>query len=337
VDVTLATARCWNEGGKDVRYTPEADDFAVPVRTLGRHPNAFVFDPRPIWRLLGEHWDILDIHEEPCSLATAELLALRALRARRTPFLLYSAQNLLKRYPPPFRWIERWALARAAGAYVCNVEAGSILRAKGLRGELREIPLGVDTSRFAPSEHAPPSGRLRIGYVGRLESHKGVDVLLEAVSGIPEATLEIIGAGPEADALASLSSRLGLTGRVSFRGFVDQRLLPDVYRTFDVVVVPSRPSPGWREQFCRVAVEAMASGVPLVVSDTGALPEVVGEGGLLVKPDDPDALRAVLRGILADPDLWRRTRQAALDRAPGFAWSAVVESHKGLYDDVLTK
>jgi glycosyltransferase involved in cell wall biosynthesis len=158
---------------------------------------------------------------------------------------------------------------------------------------------------------------------------------MEAISGIPEATLEIIGAGPEADALVSLSKRLGLADRVTFRGFVDQRDLPDVYRAFDVVVAPSRPSPGWREQFCRVAVEAMASGVPVVVSDTGALPEVVGEGGVLVTPGDADALRAVLRRMLDDPDLWERTRRAAVDRAPGFAWSAVAEAHNALYDEVM--
>lgn len=334
-DVELATARSWNEGGKDLSYSADSDEFVVPVRTLGRHPNVFVFDPRPLWRLLGENWDILDVHEEPCSLATAEMLVLRSLRARRTPFLLYSAQNILKRYPIPFRWIEAWALARAAGAYVCNVEAGNILRAKGLRGELREIPLGVDTSRFSPSEQAPPSGGLRIGYVGRLEAHKGVASLIEAVSGMADATLEIVGAGPEADSLASLSSTLGLTDRVSFRGFVDQRDLPDLYRSFDVVAVPSLPRPGWEEQFCRVAVEAMATGIPLVVNDTGALPDVVGGGGLLVAPGDAFALRTALRRLLDEPGLWQRLRQAALDRAPGFSWHAVADAHIRLYEDVV--
>jgi glycosyltransferase involved in cell wall biosynthesis len=334
VDVTLATARRWNEGGAEVSFSADADEFAVPVRTFGRHPNIFVFDPRPLWRLLGKSWDILDIHEEPCSLATAELLVLRSLRARGIPFLLYSAQNLLKRYPPPFRWVERWALARAAGAYVCNTEAGIILRGKGLRGELREIPLGVDTSLFAPSEHAPPSGRLRIGYVGRLESHKGVDSLIGAMSGIAGATLDIIGAGPEAGALASSASRLGLADRVTFRGFVDQGDLPDVYRSFDVVAVPSLPSPGWLEQFCRVAVEAMASGIPVVVSDTGALPEVVGGGGLLIPPGNTDAWRAALQRLLDEPELWSSLRRAALDRAPSFSWPAVAKAHDHLYEDV---
>ena len=335
VDVSLVTSCRWNEGGKDVDFSADADDFAVPVRTFGRHPNAFVFDPRPLWRLLGKDWDVLDVHEEPCSLATAELLVLRSLHARRIPFLLYSAQNIRKRYPVPFRWIERWALRRAAGVYVCNGEAGRILRGKGLRGEMCEIPLGVDTTRFAPSEHSPPNGVLRIGYVGRLEGHKGVASLIEAVSAIDETTLEIIGAGPEAEALALLSTTLGLSDRVRFRGFVEQRDLPELYRSFDVVAVPSLPLPGWLEQFCRVAVEAMATGIPVVASDTGALPEVVGDGGLLFPPGNVEALRGVLRRLLDEPDLWTRTRQAALDNASRFAWSVVADAHRRLYADVV--
>src|SRR6185312_8835456 len=104
----------------------------------------FLYDPRPLWRALGEPWDVIDIHEEPCSLAAAEILLLRALRRSRTPYILYSAQNIDKRYPPPFRWIERRALARAGGASVCNRAAALILQRKGLSRPAAEIPLGVD-------------------------------------------------------------------------------------------------------------------------------------------------------------------------------------------------
>ena len=91
----------------------------------------------------------LDLHEEPFGVAVAEVLFIRWLRRRHVPFVVYSAQNIEKRYPPPFRWFERWSLRRAAGAYTCNVEASRILRAKGLAGPAVVIPLGVDISRFA--------------------------------------------------------------------------------------------------------------------------------------------------------------------------------------------
>ncbi|HXW33505.1 MAG TPA: hypothetical protein VEJ87_02930, partial [Acidimicrobiales bacterium] len=149
-DVALATARSWNEGGKVVSFEAGDDEFALSARTLGTHPSVFVFDPRPIWKLMGRgDWDVFDFHEEPGSLAVGELLVLRWLdmfrrrrreprhkgtgeapgtrRAGRIPFTFYSAQNIPKHYPPPFRWIERRALKTAGGAYVCNEAAGDIL------------------------------------------------------------------------------------------------------------------------------------------------------------------------------------------------------------------
>jgi glycosyltransferase involved in cell wall biosynthesis len=334
--VELATAQRWNEGGTLVPFAADGDRFAVPVRTWGRHPSVFVFDPRPVWRLMGERrWDVLDIHEEPNSLAAAELLVLRALRRMSAPFVLYSAQNIAKRYPPPFRWIERWSLRRAGGAYVCNHAAGEILASQGLRGIVADLPLGVDLTRFAPTGADAPSLPLRVGYVGRLSDHKGVDVLLQAVAREPSLRVDVVGAGPEADALTALAARLELGDRVAFRGFAVQEDVPALYREFDVLAVPSLPRPGWLEQFCRVAVEAMASGVPVVASDSGALPEVVGDAGLLVPPGDPDALAAALRRLTTEPGLWRTLRRRALDRAPRFAWSVVAEGHLTLYRDVL--
>ena len=79
--------------------------------TWGRHPALFVYDPRPLWRALGEAYDVIDVHEEPFALATAEVLLLRWLRRNRAPVVLYTAQNLHKRYPPPFRWLERCGVA----------------------------------------------------------------------------------------------------------------------------------------------------------------------------------------------------------------------------------
>lgn len=344
-DVTLATARRWNEGGETVSFDAEDDGFASPVRTWGSHPSLFVFDPRPVWKMLrGSSWDVLDVHEEPVSLAVAEMLVLRSLnrllrRKAETervelPFLLYSAQNIDKRYPPPFRWAERFALHRAAAAYVCNEAAGRILVSKGMRGTVEVIPLGVDLETFYPAERETPSKPLKVGYVGRLEEKKGVDVLLRAAALEKEMLVEIVGAGPDSERLEALCDRLAVRERVTFRGFATQRELPDIYRRFDVLVVPSIPWPGWLEQFCRVAVEAMASGVPVVASDTGALPEVVGDGGIVVTPGDPQALIQVLRRIAEEPDLWSDLRERAIRRSARFAWPVVAKRHLELYRTV---
>ena len=334
VDVHLLSARRWNEGGRDVDLVPAPDEVVSGATTVGHHPNAFAYDPRPVWRLLGENWDLLDLHEEPCSLAVAEVLLLRALRRLRTPYVLYSAQNIDKRYPVPFRWFERVALRGAAGAYVCNTEAGEILARKGLSGPARLLPLGVDVDRFAPRDREAPSGRLRVGYVGRLEPHKGVSTLLAAAAARPAWNVVLVGDGPERVALEREAARLGIADRVDVRGHASQDELPDAYRDLDVVAVTSLPTPGWLEQFCRVAVEAMASGTPVVATRSGAIPDVVGDAALLVTPADADDLaRAVDEAT--SPDGWARLRSAGLDRARLFTWGAVAKSHLDLYAEVL--
>jgi glycosyltransferase involved in cell wall biosynthesis len=332
VDLTLVTALRWEEGGSLVPFVPAGDDFAVPVRTFGRHPNLFVFDPRPLWRLLGDGlWDLLDMHEEPFGLAVAEVLALRWLRARGTPYLVCSAQNIDKRYPPPFRWLERWSLRGAAGAYTCNTEAGEILRRKGLDGELELLPLGVDIDRFRSVDRPEPTGRLSVGFVGRLIPNKGVAVLLRALALDDRLDAHIYGAGTEAAALEALATGLGLAGRVTFHGHVDESVLPDVYPTFDVLAVPSVPVPGWLEQFGRVVAEAQASGVPSVASASGALPDVVGTAGLLVAPGDPAALAAALTRVLDEPGLWERLRKAGIDSVDRYSWESVADLQQALY------
>jgi glycosyltransferase involved in cell wall biosynthesis len=338
VELTLVTAARWDEGGAAVPFTPEGDDFVVPVRTFGTHPNLFVFDPRPLWRLLGDdRWDLVDLHEEPFGLAVAEFLLLRWLRRRRTPFLVCSAQNLDKSYPLPFRWIERRSLAGAAGAYTCNTEAGEILRRKGLRGELELLPLGVDVARFRPAERRPPADRLRVGFVGRLYPVKGAHVLLAAAARDPRIDVEICGAGPEAGALATQVATLGISDRVTFHGHVDESALPDVYPTFDVLAVPSIPVPGSLEQFGRAVVEGQASGVPCVASASGALPDVVGDAGLLVPPGDPEALCDALVRVLEEPGLWTDLRDAGLASVDRYSWSGIAENQEDLYQRAVRR
>lgn len=334
VRVELFSARRWNEGGRDIDLQAGEDGFVHPVRTIGSHPNAFLYHPFRLWRALRAGPDLIDLHEEPVSLATAEVLALRRLAGSRAPVVLYSAQNIDKRYPIPFRWLERRALHRAAAAYVCNARAGEILTAKGLRGPAALIPLGVDVEQFAPADRGAPGTRPTIGYIGRLEPHKGVSVLLDAIAANPTWRLHISGEGSERRELERRAEALGISDRVSFLGFADGTELARRYRDLDVLAVPSLPRPGWLEQFCRVAVEAMASGVPVVASRSGAIPDVVQDVGELVAPDDSDDLARGIRAAL-EPRTWQRMRGAGLLRSRDFTWDRVAELHHELYRGVL--
>lgn len=333
-DLRLLSAQRWNEGGRLVDLAADGDEFVEGVRTIGSHPNGFLYDPRPIWRMLRRRPELIDLHEEPFALATAEVLFLRRLLGLRTPYVLYSAQNIDKRYPWPIRWFEKRALQGAAGAYVCNVEAGVILRRKGLRGPARLIPLGVDTARFQPHRRRAPRKNPTIGYIGRLEPYKGVDVLLRAAAKHPNWRIRITGDGPARADLVALARELGVSDRVEILGFADGEALAERYRELDVIAVPSIPWPGWLEQFCRVAVEAMASGVPVVASRTGAIPDVVGDTGVLVEPGEPAALAEGLSQALS-PETWKRLRSAGPVRAREFTWDRVAQQQIDLYREVV--
>lgn len=338
IDVELMSARRWHAGGAETDFAARAggDDQATPVDTWGRHPALFLYDPRPLWRALGEKYDVIDLHEEPFALATAEVLLLRWLRRNRAPVVLYTAQNLDKRYPPPFRWLERHALRRASGVSACNSAAARIAERKGFAGRARVIPLGVDLDRYAPTPEVPPSkDDVVVGFLGRLVAEKGVEVLLRAAAIEPRLRLRIAGAGPaRRDFEVAIATR-GLAERVEMLGPLDPEDVPAFYSTLDVLAVPSIPRAGWTEQFGRVAVEAMASGVPVVSSDAGALPDVVGGAGLVVPAGDAAALATAV----VEAATTRRTelREAGFSRAAECSWDAVARDYARLYQSVTSR
>ena len=251
--------------------------------------------------------DLVHIDEEPYNLATAH--ALRLARRAGAHSLFFSWQNILRRYPLPFRLIERYVLSRADYCIAGNHESARVWAAKGYRGSLAVIPqFGVDPDIFGPAPGpAGPRGTGRgfiVGYVGRLVEEKGVDLLLEALAGLPGSwRAYILGSGPAGEALQNQAQELGLSSRVSFDQWISSAQMPAYYRQLDALVLPSRTRPNWKEQFGRVIIEAMACGVPVIGSDSGAIPGVIGDGGLIFPEDDAAALSDCLHTLMQDEGL----------------------------------
>ncbi|MBN1889917.1 MAG: glycosyltransferase family 4 protein [Thermoflexales bacterium] len=258
--------------------------------------------------------DVVHIDEEPYNLATfhATLLARRS-GARA---LFFTWQNHHRHYPPPFNWMERCVYRWSAYGLAGNQEAVQVLRAKGYAGPLKLIPqFGVDPELFQPRRQRDAGQALSIGYVGRLVEEKGVALLLQAAAGLNGLwRLYILGSGPQREELHHLAHELGIAAQVIFDDPIPSTQMSAYYAGLDVLVLPSRTRPNWKEQFGRVLVEAMACGVPVIGSSCGEIPNVIGQAGRVFPEDDVLALREHLACLQRDEALWSELAQRGRQR-----------------------
>ncbi len=279
--------------------------------------------------------DVVHVDEEPYNFATYHANRLARKAGSRT--LWFSWQNLMRSYPPPFSWIERYNLRHVDYAITGSQTSKDVWRRKGYAGKLSVIPqFGVDPEIFTPSRSLSQGVR-HIAYVGRLVPEKGLDTLLTALKGLEgEWRFTVLGSGPERPALQALARELGLEPRVTFRPLISSVEMPDFYRDVDVLVLPSRKRPNWMEQFGRVLIEAMASGVVVVGSDTGEIPHVIGDAGLIFPEDDVEALHTALERLICSPDLRfalsKRGRERVLER---FTQRRIAEDTVKVYQELM--
>lgn len=264
--------------------------------------------------------DLVHIDEEPYSAVTWQFA--RLCQVRGIPSLFFAWQNIAKRLPPPFETMRRQVFRMVSGAIAGTPDALRILIELGYRGPVTAIPqFGVRLECFGPSANdrrevrdswGVPETRFVIGYAGRLVPEKGIPTLLDAMARLPNVDLVLVGDGPERRPALGRALQLGISGRVTFLGSVPSVGIPRVLRGLDALVLPSRATRGWQEQFGRVLVEGMASGLPVVATRTGSIPWVVDDVALLVPPDAPSALADAIRTLSGDPML--RTKLAERGR-----------------------
>lgn len=146
-----------------------------------------------------------------------------------------------------------------------------------------------------------------VGFAGRIVEQKGWQVLLQAVARLP-ATFKVAfaGCGDQSGELERLALEVDLRGRVAVAGSLPKDQLWRFYRAVDCVAVPSMTRPKWKEQFGGVLADAMAVGVPIIGSDSGAIPEVIGSAGLIVPEGNVQSLSQAIEQLAASPETLRR-------------------------------
>lgn len=339
VDLEVVTAPRWLEAGMEIETVP-GDLFPVhTARTFfSGHMQLFAYDPLPIIKALRRHRPhIIDMDHEPYSVPCAEIISLRNRCAPDTPIVMQAAQNIYKDYPLPFSLMEKRALKQVDAAYMCSEAARDVLREKGFDKPTRIVPFGVDTEMFR-YEKREPQKVFTIGYVGRLLPAKGLMVLAESLTKIKaeEWRLLVVGGGEEREKMEKLFAEHDLIERVEFTGAVPYEKTPDYFRQIDILVVPTRTTSKIREQFGRVIIEAMACGTPVIGSTSGAIPEVIGEAGIIFPENDPEFLAAELRYVMKNRQLLAKLARAGKRRVENnYTWERVAEGIHSLYRETL--
>ncbi len=286
--------------------------------------------------------DVLFLMEEPFSVFAAEILLAKSLFAPRIPVVFFTWNNLSLTqfdYRPSFfyRNVARRTLSHMHYALTANTDGIEVLRRAGFENPIRTVGYGVDTSAY----QTPRPDRVKkirdslgisrddivVGYVGRMLEMKGVDLLIEAYTKLKsdhprlKTKLLLVGSGEWEQPMLQLARDRGIALDLRHIPSVPHREVPDYMHTLDILVLPSRRKAMWAEQFGRVLVEAMAAGKIVIGSSSGAIPEVIGDGGFVFPENDSMALSTELvRAITLSPEKHAHLLTQAQTRAEHFSW-----------------
>ncbi len=220
----------------------------------------------------------------------------------------------------PFQWMKRTVLKQAHTVSPVSRDIATVLGFSLTDARRLVVPMGVDVPAIqsAVGERKPQWGRFL--FVGRLVDKKGVDVLLHALSRVPEANLIVVGDGPERGRLVRLTQRLGIVRQVSFRGVLPRASVLEELRVAHAIVIPSRVGADRDQEGTPVVLgEAMAGCVPVIASRLGGIVEHVEDdiSGFLVEPGSSESIASALRRALDEPETLHGLAKTARERIEG--------------------
>jgi glycosyltransferase involved in cell wall biosynthesis len=326
-EIHLLVPDAWRETTHVVKCEPESDTGLHLHRTgilLGFRHHRVVYT-RLFHILKQVHPDLLLAVHAPENFATIEILIARRLLLPKMKVGLFASRNIdLPHVGFPFKLpilssICDWITSRAKVDVVYHRPETYGHLYQRYTGRTVYIPHSVDCSVFKPE--APAQTKMSrvptIGFIGRLTEEKGVHLLLHALSKMMyQARVLIMGDGPQREKLQSLTRSLGISDRVGFESQIRYVSMPQFINQLDVLVLPSLETTYWKELFGRVLIEAMACEVPVVASNSGGIPEVIGDTGILFQTGSVADFVEKLSGIIADrelrEDLGKRGRERVL-------------------------
>jgi glycosyltransferase involved in cell wall biosynthesis len=304
------------------------------------------------WRIadiLHGSWDIIHCWEEPYILSGAQIAYLSPKTAK---LVYYSPQNIEKQYPLPFSWFEDMTLNKMSGLIGVGETATQTwlkkLNRKHLNRPVVTIPHGVDVDLFKQNDKVRENILARcnwedntspiIGYLGRLTPEKGIFFMTQILDSLSSSGIAwrclIVGKGSMEHQLKLWAN--SYPDRVRVLSDVGHEAVPDYLNAMDILLAPSQTRPNWCEQLGRMLIEAMACGVPVIASDSGEIPYVVGDAGIIVGENDLDGWVKAIQNLIDSPSLSKQLIQAGRERVESkFSWSIIARQKIDFFESLL--
>ncbi len=353
-DVTLRviTPARWYESFQEIVFQAEPDtpceEFPCPIRFSG-YGSRFYYRSgvKPHFRDFQP--DIIHLEEEAWSLNALQTVHLKRKYCANSRFIFRTSLSIptKQRFGILPVWIERTVFRETDIAFPLSTNAGRILTERGYTGEQAAFPNGIDVRHF----HKMDIHQLRdslglrtcfvIGYVGRLLQMKGIDTLLEALAYLVSREtkrtykLLILGQGEDKSDFKKRAEILGVSKQIVWIDAVPPEEVATYINCMDTLVLPSRTTPGWVEFFGRVLIEGMACEVPVIGSDSGEIPNVINDAGLVFPEADADALAERIHQIADDTRLKNELVARGLKRIHNFTWETIAERTYRVYQELL--
>ena len=352
VELRVVTPARWYESFQDIIFEPEpatpCEEFACPIRFSG-YGSRFYYrrGVKPHFRDFQP--DIIHLEEEAWSLNALQTVRLKRKYCPNSRFIFRTSLSIptKQRFGALPVWIERSVFRETDRAFPLSENAGKILTERGYTGDQTPFPNGVDVRHFYKRD----ANELRnsmglsdcfvIGYVGRLLQMKGIDTLLEAIARLASRDtthiykLLIVGQGEDKPDFQKSAETLGISENIVWIDAVPPEEVAAYINCMDTLVLPSRTTAGWVEFFGRVLIEGMACAVPVIGSDSGEIPHVIDDAGLVFPETDSDALAERIYQLAHDAHLRQDLVARGLERIENFTWETIAARTYQVYQELL--
>jgi glycosyltransferase involved in cell wall biosynthesis len=339
IEVTVVVPRRWRPGGVqnkiiETRERQEGSFRVVPVSNFSENNQGLLTFGADLISLLRQFRpQIIQVEQGSKALGYAQLITLNRLLGLKAKNIFFTWWNLPYELKFPVSLLETYNFRNTDGIVAGNQDGAEILRSRGYDGAIAVMPqLGVDESLFKPSPQPELAAKLGIqptdfvvGFVGRFVEEKGLLTLLSALALCCDRSwkLLLLGRGSLQSVLMERAAQLNIKDRLIWVESVPHDEVPHYINLMSTLVLPSETTnkfktltaAGWKEQFGHVLIEAMACQVSVIGSDSGEIPHVIGDAGLVFPEGNVEALKNCLVSLMNQPELKIKLGNLGYERA----------------------